>query len=98
MYIDRQSIIDSLTRHGYRYNYDKYTDQQLFRIWQDKRGKLSPMEIDQMERELANMPKKAKCENCGRVLDESGCCPVCEYGETEYEIYSSTNADSIVFM
>lgn len=80
----RQDIIDSLTRNGYHYDFDKYGDQQLFRIWQDKQNKISPAERAQMEREFAKIKPRPKCENCGRPLDDSGTCPVCDQGEEDY--------------
>lgn len=82
--MNRQDIIDSLTRNGYLYNFDNYSNQQLFRIWQDRQDKISPIEKEQLLREFANAMPKALCEACGRSLDDSGACPVCDQGEEDY--------------
>ena len=81
----RQDIIDSLTRNGYLYNFDQYSSQQLFRIWQDRQGKISPAEREQMLRDFAKIGPRHLCEVCGRELDDSGTCPVCDQGEEDYD-------------
>ena len=81
----RQDIIDSLTRNGYLYNFDQYSSQQLFRIWQDRQDKISPAEREQLLRDFAKIGPRPLCEVCGRELDDSGTCPVCEQGEEDYE-------------
>lgn len=85
MYIDRQTIIDSLTRNGYHYNFDRYDDPQLFCIWQSKQDKISPAELKSIYEEMEKERNKPKCKNCGRLLDEMGTCPVCDQGEADYD-------------
>ena len=81
----RQDIIDSFTRNAYLYNFDKYSSQQLFRIWQDRQDKISPAVREQLLRDVAKIGPKPIREVCGRELDDSGTCPVCEQGEEDYE-------------
>lgn len=80
----RQDIIDSLTRNGYFYDFDKYSSQQLFRIWQNRQDRISPVERDQLLRDFAGIKPNPLCEICGRELDDSGICPVCDQGEEDY--------------
>ena len=38
-----------------------------------------------MLRDFAKIGPRHLCEVCGRELDDSGTCPVCEQGEEDYE-------------
>ena len=82
-YNDRQNLIDEIKRSGKSYNFDKYTDAQLYRIAQRLRqprvvAKEPAHELD-LDFEI-DEPKR--CE-CGARLTDFGQCPICDFGEKD---------------
>ena len=83
-YNNRQTLIDEIKKSGKNYNFDKYTDAQLYRIWQRLQKpqvvKVEPkheLDLDfEPEREIVY------CD-CGQRLTDFGACPKCDLGEED---------------
>ena len=86
-YNDRQFYINELKKSGKNYNFNKYTDAQLYRMHQrlqnnvSKPKKESEHEFNldfELEREIAY------CD-CGQRLTDFGMCPKCDLGEEDLD-------------
>ena len=83
---DRQELITKIKSLGRRYYFDKYSDRQLFFIWQKESAKEA---AKRAERELFNNYQDEVldtfeydyCETCGRELNPLGECPTCDLGD-----------------
>jgi hypothetical protein len=76
----RQDLIDRYKKAtGKNYNFDKFSDQQLYRMCQ--KAEASKVKQDS----LLSKPKveRPTCDICGRTLADSGICPVCDDGEED---------------
>ena len=82
-YNDRQSLIDVIKRSGKNYNFDKYTDAQLYRMAQRLQQPRVAVKEPKHELDLDFEPEQehACCDFCGTRLTDFGQCPVCELGE-----------------
>lgn len=77
---DRSNYISELRDLGCNYNFDKYSDQQLYCIWKKAKAKA---EKEQAELR-AEGPKEIRvCPNCGGPLNDGGTCPKCDDGEED---------------
>ena len=84
-YNDRQSMIDDIKRAGKTYNFDKYTDAQLFRIWQRLQTPKLVKKEPKHELDLDFDIGESKYCDCGARLSDVGFCPVCYDGEEDLE-------------
>lgn len=86
---DRDYLIAELTRLGYNYNFDKYSDRQLYCILDKTLKKIKDermkAEANAAERELAKEASRADCSLCGSSLTDGGYCPVCDDGATDLD-------------
>lgn len=84
-YNDRQTLITSIKKAGKNYNFDKYTDAQLFRMWQRLQTPKLIKKEPAHELDLDFEPARDFdcCDFCGMRLTDLGQCPVCELGEEE---------------
>ena len=84
---DREYLIAELTRLGYNYNFDKYSNRQLYCILNNTLKKIDTerikAEMAAAERELAKEVSRAKCSLCDSSLTDGGYCPVCDDGATD---------------
>ena len=51
-YIGRNDLIKSLKDMGFKYKFDKYSDKQLFRIYQERKAKLEKQKAEEKKKEL----------------------------------------------
>lgn len=79
----RQELIARLRAASKNYNFDKYTDAQLFRMWQrlqtPKLANKEPVHELDLDFDL----EKPECCDCGVRLTDFGQCPVCDLGEED---------------
>lgn len=84
-YNDRQALIDEIKKSGKNYNFDKYTDTQIYRIAQRLRQPKVTVKEPSHELDLAfDINESEHCE-CGVRLTDFGACPVCDFGEEDLE-------------
>lgn len=80
-WMSRAQIIDELKYLGMKWRFNAYTDAQLFRMLQKERARAAGIE---------QIDDNAKCDRCGRRLNDGGTCPVCDDGEEHYDESLST--------
>ena len=84
-YNDRHTLIADIKKAGKNYNFDKYTDAQLFRMWQrlqtPKLAKKEP--VHELDLDFEPVRDFDCCDFCGERLTDLGQCPVCELGEDD---------------
>ena len=81
-WIDRDSLIKDLQAAGKNYNFSKYTDAQLYRMWEriQDEAMYTPIEPEVEKSEKL-------CPNCGEFLNTIGECPHCDL--FEYDLHES---------
>lgn len=78
---DRQALIDKIKSKGKKYNFDRFSTDQLFKINQ----RLEAEQAIWDEANRATQPVElACCDFCGTRLTDGGFCPVCDDGEEDY--------------
>ena len=84
-YNDRQSLIDVIKKSGKNYNFDKYTDAQLYRMAQRLQQPRVATKEPKHELDLDFEPEQEHdcCDFCSRRLTDFGACPVCDLGEED---------------
>lgn len=82
-YMSRQEIISDLTAAGKRYDFDKYTDAQLYRIW-EKTTCASEMPALPNEK-VKPSRKRPTCATCNTELTDGGFCPRCDDGVEDFD-------------
>ncbi len=82
-YNSRQSLIDQIKKSGKSYNFDKYTDAQLYRIAQRLQQPKVAVKEPAHELDLDFDIEKPECCDCGVRLTDFGQCPVCDLGEED---------------
>lgn len=78
--LDRAAIIKNIENSGRNYDFEKYSDEQLFRMWkkiQKETAELAAMHDINME-DAVELPT---CPECGTRLNDGGTCPICDDGE-----------------
>ena len=85
-YNDRQALIDEIKKSGKNYNFDKYTDAQLYRMAQRIRQPKVATKEPAHELDLTFEPERDfdYCE-CGERLTDFGQCPTCDLGEEDLD-------------
>lgn len=83
-YNDRLMLINDIRKAGKNYNFNKFTDAQLYRIWQRLQKPVKAVKEPIHELDLDFEPEKNidYCE-CGVRLTDFGQCPVCDIGEED---------------
>jgi hypothetical protein len=82
-YNDRQALIDQIKKSGKSYNFDKYTDAQLYRMAQRLQQPKIASKEPAHELDLDFDIEKPECCDCGVRLTDFGQCPVCDLGEED---------------
>lgn len=77
--LSREELIIRLKALGKHYHFNKYSDEQLYRI-------LEKAEAEKEEQEAfrdfyASKTEKPTCDECGCELTDGGYCPICDDGE-----------------
>ena len=62
-YIGRNELIKSLKDMGFKYKFDKYSDKQLFRIYQERKAKLEKQKAEKEKKEREDAYINNKEEN-----------------------------------
>ena len=89
-YSNRQNMIDDIKKSGKNYNFAKYSDAQLYRIWQrigHRPPANKPIAKKEPEHELdldfeSNFDRYC---DCGARLSDGGFCPICHDGEEDLD-------------
>ena len=84
-YNNRQFMIDDIKRAGKAYNFNKYTDAQLFRIWQRLQTPKLAQKEPNHEFDLDFDIEESKYCECGTRLSDAGFCPVCYDGDADLD-------------
>ena len=84
-YNDRLYFIDELKKAGKNYNFDKYTDAQLYRMAQRLQQPRVAVKEPKHELDLDFESDRAHdcCDFCSTRLTDFGVCPVCDLGEED---------------
>ena len=82
-YNNRQTMIDDIKKAGKHYNFNKFTDAQLFRIWQRLQKPEKAVKEPKHELDLDFDDNFDKYCDCGARLSDAGFCPVCYDGEED---------------
>lgn len=82
-YHNRQKSIRCLKDLGKNYNFDRFSDQQLYVMCKKEQVKAKKIAQEQteMENELENCPEAQTCPQCGGPLNDAGECPKCDLGD-----------------
>jgi rubrerythrin len=83
-YLDRDSLIYDIKKAGYNYKFDKYSDAQLYRMWQKLQHQVPQPVIGQsteIEETEENFIDREYCEICGTEVNPLGQCPICDLGD-----------------
>lgn len=80
---DRQKSIRCLKDLGKNYNFDRFSDQQLYVMCKKAQREAQQLaqEHAEMEDELENCPEAQTCPQCGGPLNDAGECPKCDLGD-----------------
>ena len=82
IWLNRDMLIDNIKAAGKQYNFDKYSDSQLYRIWE--RIKDNSLKYAKYDGTLDSSSRHDTCPECGIPLNDGGTCPVCDDGEEDY--------------
>lgn len=80
---DRQELIDKIKALGKRYYFNKYSNEQLFYIWQKESAKKAKQ--DAFRDYYDSKTEKPVCDECGYRLTDGGYCPICDDGAEDLE-------------
>lgn len=75
----REQMVDAMKKAGRNYHFDRYSDAQIFRMYQ--KYVLNPAPAKKTEQPEVEIVVTNTCEKCGNRLSDSGSCPVCDEGE-----------------
>ena len=86
-YNNRQSLIDDIKKAGKNYNFDKYTNAQLYCIWQrlQKPVITSKEPKHELDLDFGLDSEFNYCDSCGERLTDFSQCPVCDFGEEDLD-------------
>lgn len=83
-WLSRKALIRNIKNSGRNYNFEKYSDEQLYSIW-ERIQKEDAERIAAWEyRNLSDDDRPATCTECGIRLNSNGLCPCCDDGEEDY--------------
>jgi rubrerythrin len=83
VWLTRPELIRNIKKSGRYYNFDKYTDAGLYRIWERIKKEAAEEAAMQEYAELLNADTDKICDFCGAKLSDGGSCPVCDDGEED---------------
>ena len=83
--MSREAMIAELKRVGKNYNFDRFSDAQLYRMY-EKDVFLKPEAPKRPSRKSMMInPYENTCEECGALLNDMGDCPRCVHGEEDMD-------------
>lgn len=89
VYSDRLAMITELKNAGKNYNFNKYSDAQLYRmlqrLHQPKVAAMAPKKEPEHELDLDFTAKELEYCECGERLTDFDQCPVCDLGEEDLD-------------
>jgi hypothetical protein len=82
--LTRAELISNLKALGKNYKFDKYSDAQLYRMWERAEADKAVKEEQDYLNELRSADtKKPKCGTCEAELTDGGFCPNCDDGQSD---------------
>jgi hypothetical protein len=81
---NRQTWIDDLKRAGKNYNFNKYTDAQIYCMWQKIQKPIKKLIEPKHELDLDFDSVDLDYCECGTRLSDAGFCPICDDGEEHF--------------
>lgn len=96
-YNDRQYFINELKKAGKNYNFNKYTDAQLYCMWQKlpKQPKITKEPKHDLDLDFEPEQKVDCCDECGTRLTDFGQCPICDLGEEDLDEWVDTSGKKV---
>ncbi len=84
-WIPRQTLIGNIKAAGkWLYKFEKYSDEQLFRIW-ERIQKATEAEAAMKEyHDMLGAEQYKTCPECGIRLSDGGLCPACDDNEEDF--------------
>lgn len=83
--LERSAIIRKIKELGKEYNFDKYSDEQLYRMLERaQKATEEKAAIQEYSDLLSKGHDISACVECGATLTDGGLCPVCDDGEETY--------------
>jgi hypothetical protein len=83
---NRATLINNIKNAGKRnYSFDKYSDEQLYRMWQNIQKEAEKTAGWHEYAKIINAEQKPICSKCGQRLTDGALCPVCDDGEEDYD-------------
>lgn len=93
-HVSRDQMISELKCNGKRYNFARFTDAQIYKMYQKYVANKPQIEDDYTDE--CEFVVHDMCDRCGIRLNDGGTCPICDDGEEDYfdEDLDSSNYDS----
>ena len=93
-HVSRDQMISELKCNGKRYNFSRFTDAQIYKMYQKYVANKPQIEDDHTDE--YEFVVHAMCDRCGIRLNDGGTCPICDDGEEDYfdEDLDSSDYDS----
>lgn len=101
--LSRRELINKLETLGKHYNFDKYSDPQLYRMLERAEAEAEKIKQEKIKQAIANdevdfVLNFVTCDNCGTRLTDGGACPYCDLGDQDFiesfngpEVYEVVN-------
>jgi rubrerythrin len=84
VWLNRHELIDNIKNSGRNYNFDKYSDAHLYRIWERIQKEDAQKTAEAEYYKLLDIKQQKTCSVCDTRLTDGGKCPVCDIGEEDY--------------
>ena len=81
--LNRGQLIKNIKDLGKNYNFDKYSDEQLYRMWQRLQNDLDKTATMQEYTNELKTSNANTCQECSMKLTDGGMCPKCDDGEED---------------
>jgi hypothetical protein len=94
-YNDRQTYIDTIKKAGKNYNFNKYSDAQLYRMAQRLQKPQNINKEPQHDLDLDFDYIEPKYCDCGARLTDFDQCPVCDFGEEDLTEFVSASGQQV---
>lgn len=97
----RDVMISELKAKGKNYNFNKYSDAQIYRMYEREMNKKvvkpTPTLTDTTDEEDVEYIETSNCPQCGHQLTDFGECPVCDLGDEEERTTHMLYLDESIF-
>lgn len=84
VWLDRRTLINNIKNSGRDYNFDRYSDEGLFRIWERIQKEDEEAAAIKEYQAFLNADRHKTCPECGMRLNDGGTCAICDHGEEDY--------------